>query len=112
MSNFFTYASQRYLQVDCLNIVKIIATTDIDSVTQKLIHFTIFQILDDHKKMVEGQECFELGVVFYTQCNYNKSQYKREMEWWLVDTSDVIKGIEDPTPERLTDKRYMYTFNF
>ena len=74
--------------------------------------FTHLQILGDHKKTVEGKECYELGVVFYTCCNHNKSQFKREMEWWLVDTSDVKQSIEDPTPEKLTDKRYMCTFNF
>ena len=72
--------------------------------TYILMYFTYSQIPGDHKKIIEGQEYCELGIIFYTHYNCNKNQYKREMEWWLVDTGDVIQSIQDPTPKKLTDK--------
>ena len=68
--------------------------------------------MGDHKKCVgaDGKDVYELGVVFFTQCMQNKSQFKKGEECWLVDTGDFIKLLEKPKEEKVTGRHWTYYF--
>ena len=74
--------------------------------------FHTLQIVGDHKKYVmdDGKDVFEICVVFFTQCTRNKSQFKKGEEWWLMDTGDFIKPLENPKEEKVTGQRWTYYF--
>ena len=68
--------------------------------------------MGDHKKCVgaDGKDVYELGVVFFTQCMWNKSQFKKGEECWLVDTGDFVKLLEKPKEEKVTGRCWTYYF--
>ena len=72
----------------------------------------ILQIVGDHKKYVmdDGKDVFEICVVFFTQCTRNTPQFKKGEEWWLMDTRDFIKPLENPKEEKVTGQRWTYYF--
>ena len=58
----------------------------------------------------KGNYKIELGVVFYTWSSQNKIVYKRDVEWWLIDTDNVVKTLEKPVEEKVTGSRVLYYF--
>ena len=37
--------------------------------------------------------------------------YKKGEEWWLMEAGDVIKQLDQPKVEKVTDKRIVYHFH-
>ena len=70
----------------------------------------MLQIVGDHKKCVDGTDTFELGVIFYIRSSRNKNMYKKGDDWWLIDQCDIIKPLQNPTTEKVSGKRVLFTF--
>ena len=58
----------------------------------------------------DGKYKIEPGVVFYTRSARSKIVYKRGVEWWLIDLDDVVKDLEKPIEEKVTESRVLYYF--
>ena len=52
---------------------------------------------------------FEIGCDLFTK-NLKGDAYKEMDKWWLIDTADVIKPLEDPKVVKVTSNRSKYIF--
>ena len=43
------------------------------------------------------------------QSSWNKNVYKKGDDWWLIDQCDVIKPLQNPTTEKVSGKRVLFT---
>ena len=66
-----------------------------------MLHF-LFKVIGDHWKKRNGENVYEVGVYLYTRGTRNKSAYKKEEEWWLMESSDITRTLDQPTPEKVT----------
>ena len=52
------------------------------------------------------------GVIYYDKCTRNKTKFKKNTEWWLVDMSEIICNMPQPTIEKVSGKHVLYSFDF
>ena len=48
--------------------------------------------------------------MLYTRGTKNKTSFKKDEQWWLIDDADVIWKLSQPAQEKITDKRCLYFF--
>lgn len=86
---------------------------------QKKQKYTLFiftkstlQILGENvkKRTKDGRLLYELGVIYYERCTRDKKKFKKMTSWWLVETSDVLCNIPQPAVEKVSGKRFLYSF--
>ena len=73
------------------------------------LNFTLKVKCDNYKKNDDGSFGFELGFDLFTQTG-RSGTYKPMDEWWMVNTIDIIKRINDPQIEKVTSNRVKYHF--
>ena len=74
-------------------------------------HFLFnFKVIGDHQKKRNGENVYEVGVYLYTRGTQNKSAYKKGEEWGLMESSDIIRTLDQPTPKKVTNKCIVYHF--
>ena len=64
---------------------------------------------DNYKKNDDGSFGFEVGFDLFSQTGCSGT-YKPMDEWWMVDTIDIVKRINDPHIEKVTSNRVKYHF--
>ena len=62
------------------------------------------------KRTKDGTLLYELGVIYYERCTWDKNKYKKMTSWWLVDTSDVLCNMPQPAVEKVSGKWLLYSF--
>ena len=62
------------------------------------------------QKKKEDGYVFEVGLYLYTRGTKNVHAYCKGEEWWLMEASDIIRSLDQPTKEKVTDKRVVYHF--
>ena len=69
-------------------------------------HFVFyFKVIGDHQKKRNGE-----NVYLYTRGTHNKTAFKKGQEWWLMESSDFIRKLNQPTPKKVTNKCIVYHF--
>ena len=77
---------------------------------KNFIKINLFQVKgDNYKKNDDGMFGFEVGFNLYTQTG-RSGIYKPMEEWWMVDSIDIIKCVDDPVIEKVTSNRVKYHF--
>ena len=75
-----------------------------------LIKKFLYQVKsDNYNKNDDGMFGFEVGFDLYTQTG-RSGIYKPIEEWWMVDSIDIIKCVDDPFIEKVMSNRVKYHF--
>lgn len=62
------------------------------------------------KDREKGLYTFEVGFDLFTQ-NPKTGNYKEMDEWWLVEMTDIVHELEEPTVVKVTSKRFNYMWD-
>ena len=69
-----------------------------------------FKVMGDNRKKNKDDHVYKVGVYLYTCGTRNKNVFRKGENWWLMEATDIITNLEQPTPEKVTDKRIVYHF--
>ena len=72
----------------------------------------ILQILGENvkTKRKDGTLVYKLGVIYYDKCTHNKTKFKKNTNWWLVDMSEIICNMPQPTIKKSVRKTHSLFF--
>ena len=68
------------------------------------------KVIGENRKKNKDDHVYEVGVYLYTCGTRNKNVFRKGENWWLMEATDIIRNLEQPTPEKVTDKRIVYHF--
>ena len=64
----------------------------------------MLKVLGDHRKKKVDGDSFKVGIMLYTRGTKNKTSFKKDEQWWLVEAADIIWKLSQPVQEKITDK--------
>ena len=68
---------------------------------------------DNYRRTKDGEKglyTFEVGFDLFTK-NPKTGNYKKMNEWWLVEMTDIVHELEEPTVVKVTSKRFNYMWD-